>query len=307
MAKQFGAFDTALKMRDVIHQIVDKRINSNRPMDREAVVVDFDPGTLTAEVQFAGDTTTVEARYSKYKQPRRKTMDDPDGLAPGDIVRVGGQSGDFYIRDITDGDILMADTTLLDPKVITSSGLEELLALVMPQPGDLRYTFRSVVKNGAVLPGNFVCLDGTDVTRDAPFDVAWAAIGSPNPVAGNMWTLPDCRDRAPFGAGTGDVGLLADDGATLANRGPFHEHAVLGGNHQHGINSTDHSGIGNAVYNETGSKRIVQTVNGTQGGSHAHGGQTDFEGSHNHTGTTGSGAGSTLKLGWIGVNWLLKL
>jgi len=320
-----GDYDVALKFRDIITAIAEEAVEKHRPRDKVAVVVDYDRDRMTAEVQFAGDDTTVEARFPQNLQPKRRKNDNPDGSATGDIVRIAGHPGNYEIINIH-APSLSDSQTLVNPSVITTAGISELLAELLPQPGDCRWTFRTVAGGGTVLPGNYVLLDNSLVVRAAPFNQAWNALGNPtNGTDGTNWRVPDCRDRAPFGVGTSAV-LLGDDGVVLANRSPFHKHSVPDGgahghgfiqnSHGHGINQTNHSGIGNAVYNETGSKQIVQQIAGGNSGNHNHGGNTDAtvhdhsfnsQADHNHGGETGSGAGASQVMGWKGVNWLMKL
>ena len=319
--RQFGDLDSALKVRDLIAVIAEDVVNKKRPRGQQAVIVDYDRQKLKAEVLFPGDDTTVEASFPENLQPKRK-KNDAEGTI-GDIVHVEGRPGQYRITAIESGTTFSEGQTLSGASVMTLQGVEELLAGMLPQPGDCMYTFRTVSGGGAVLPGNWALCDNSLVTRSSPFDKAWEALGSPaNGTDGTNWRLEDGRGRAPFGVDGSSVTLRGDEGSSLGNRGPAHVHAITTGGahthnhgHTHDITSTNHSGITNASYTETGIKNLVQQINGSHNGSHAHGGNTGqpgdpttgSNGDHNHGGETGSGVGGSNKMGWKGVNWLIKL
>lgn len=319
--RQLGDYDTAMKVRDLITAIAEDVITKKRPRGQQAVIVDFDRQKLKAEVLFPGDNQTVEATFPANLQPKRK-KDDAAGTI-GDIVHVEGRPGQYRVTAIESGTAFTEGQTLSGASVMTLQGVEELLAGMLPQPGDCMYTFRTVSGGGAVLPGNWVLCDNSLVTRSSPFDKAWQALGSPaNGTDGTNWRVEDGQGRAPFGSGGGTVALRGDEGATVANRGPAHVHSVPTGgahthnhSHVHDINPTSHSGTGQGDFPLTGSRNVVQNVNGTVGTSHAHGGNTGVpgdsttasNGDHDHSGETGSGVGASNKMGWKGVNWLMKL
>jgi len=315
----FGQLDVALKMRDVVDTMVKSTLDKERPRGKQAVVVDWDRDTLFAEVLFPGDETTVQASFPKNLQPKRRKNDNETGDAVGDIVQVEGKPGAYRITEIG-GSARSEEDTLLNPLIITMQGIEEALLGMLPQPGDIRYTFRVVSGGGAVLEGNWVKLDNSLVLRTGVFENAWDALGNPtNGTDGTNWRVPDGRDRAPFGAGS-IASLLGDDGAALGDRGFVHTHNIPPGGahghthgHTHGVPSTNHAG--NSTAQGGGATDRVTGVNGTTGGSHAHGGSTNLPGDdttstasdHDHSGDTGDSSTAAKKIGWKGVNWLMKL
>lgn len=90
MTSSFGEFNTAAKMRDVIVKIVRAELERKRPLPRVGKVISINEGNLTAEVQFTGDTGTINARFGKSLIPQDTTA----------IVRVEGGPGNYYITEI---------------------------------------------------------------------------------------------------------------------------------------------------------------------------------------------------------------
>lgn len=86
----FTEFATAAQMRDVIEKISTGVVKKMRPETRVAQVVAINNTQLTAEVKFTGDQGSINARYGLSLQPR----------AVGNIVRVAGKPGDYYITEI---------------------------------------------------------------------------------------------------------------------------------------------------------------------------------------------------------------
>ena len=176
-------------------------------------------------------------------------------------------------------------------------------------PGALVPCAAGVAGGGALLFRQWLKCDGSTISR-AKYPDLFNAIGTQfGSTSATNFKLPDLVGRTIFGAGSA-VSLGGTDGVTNpANRGPGHDHAIFGGAHQHGIDPTSHNGTANADFPLTGGRNVVQTVNGTVGTSHAHGGNTNFDGGggHNHTGFTGSGLGSTNVLGFIGIHYLIHI
>jgi hypothetical protein len=317
--KRLGDFDVALKVRDTIQRIAEEVVDKKRPRAKEAAIVDYDRDKLTAEVVFPGDTQSVEARFPANLQPRRKKNDNETGDAVGDIVVVEGHPGNYRITGFVHGTARSEGSLLVGTQILTLNGIEEVLAEMLPQPGDCRFTFRSVSGGGVILPGNWVLCDNSLVTRSAPFNKAWEALGSPaNGTDGTNWRLQDGRDRAPWGVGD-DVSLMGDEGEALGIRAARHRHGLdPSADHVHGIPSDgDHAHGGNtggnnatAVDRATGGLGTAaqgHTHSMPNGGGHAHTGTVNANGSHSHGGETGNGSATTQIMGWKGVNWLMKL
>lgn len=89
----FADFDLAAQARDVIRDMVASEIKRLRPETRVAKVVTVNRENLTAEVAFSGDEGSLNARFGKSLIPRGE----------GELVRVAGKVGDYYITEILNG------------------------------------------------------------------------------------------------------------------------------------------------------------------------------------------------------------
>jgi len=178
--------------------------------------------------------------------------------------------------------------------------------------GDLKPTARqSLTGGGAVVDFGWMKCDGSAFDQTTTGNGSlYAAIGSAFGTGGAGQSLvPDLRGRVAVGAGT-FAALASNEGKTEANRGLGHTHAITsGGGHTHGINDTNHAGQSNSSgWSQTGGGlNVVQSVNGSQNGSHAHGGGTQSGGSHDHGADTGSGIGGSSVIGYVGIHWMIKI
>jgi len=153
----------------------------------------------------------------------------------------------------------------------------------------LVFWYPAAVTGGGVINfGTVIKADGTDLNRTtfARLFAAWGTTHGNGDGSTTFGTV-DLRGRTPFGVG-GDLTLAENDGKAEADRGVRHTHNVsMSANHTHPINSTNHTGISNTATG--GSADRVTSINGTVGGSHAHGGDTQGAGAHDHGGATGNG------------------
>lgn len=120
----------------------------------------------------------------------------------------------------------------VDPLAARVTALEQqLAAIVVAQPGDLRVSTR-----GAPSAGWLLC-DGTAVSRST-YAQLYTAIGTAYGAGDGATTfnLPDFRGRSIVGVGVhADVNALGrNDGALAANRRPRHRHTVNDPAHVHG-------------------------------------------------------------------------
>lgn len=100
----FGDVEFALKFRTVIERIIDGKLARERPAPRIARVYSYDRGTLRAAVMFAGDDTPVNVSMTYNCQPRTSSLNDFGGdVTQGDVVRVEGGPGNYYITAILSG------------------------------------------------------------------------------------------------------------------------------------------------------------------------------------------------------------
>jgi hypothetical protein len=95
-------YKEALQMRDLIKKIATNVVIKMRPNPRIGEVYSYDSSNLTAQVLFRGDTVPLKVKYGRGQKPVKTKMDIPDASAPGDIVRVGGNVGAYYVLQVLD-------------------------------------------------------------------------------------------------------------------------------------------------------------------------------------------------------------
>lgn len=105
---KFDDLSAAVKMRDVITKISTEVVRQMRPEDRIGKVFSVDAGAQTAQVLFAGETvdSLVTVRCARDKVPLQAMSTNFNTLgydAPGDLVRVSGGPGQYFILDFLTG------------------------------------------------------------------------------------------------------------------------------------------------------------------------------------------------------------
>lgn len=117
---------TAADLRRVIEKIVNKTIDRKRPALRTGRVFSFNVGTQIAQVLFPGNTSLVPCRFALDKIPTSSIEDNLDtgtdisnldfstlsGTTYGDVVRVAGKPGDWFILDFVSGSPASSPTPL---------------------------------------------------------------------------------------------------------------------------------------------------------------------------------------------------
>lgn len=104
----FGDKQSSMRMREVISRIARSTVNEMRPENRIGKVYSYDSISKTAKILFAGETTAnlLKVHVSDYLAPK-VTMIETFGAqgynAAGDIVRIGGSGGQYYIVDYISG------------------------------------------------------------------------------------------------------------------------------------------------------------------------------------------------------------
>jgi hypothetical protein len=103
-----GDIKTASKLRGIIETVSRTQIEKMRPAERIGKVYSVDYGRSVAKIWFAGDTadSLIEARFAADKIPTEAMIDNFATLgydAPGNIVRVSGGHGQYYILDYVSG------------------------------------------------------------------------------------------------------------------------------------------------------------------------------------------------------------
>lgn len=275
-------FNTAGRMRDLIVSIVEDVIDRKRPASRIGRVVDFNIQDGTADVIFPGSFTPIRVDFTRGLQPGAKAVYDDAARkwVGGDLVRVEGRLGSYYISDIVDG----------------------------YSPSGHRIPGEFLVGGFIVAPVGWLACNGATYMIDDYQDL-YDAIGTT--FGGNGTTnfmVPDFRDRFLMGAGPNfPIGFVNFPGATNQEILDQQRHAHIhgagslvssdAGGHQHGIDnagSHDHGGgtggpSGTVTRADGGFGVAGPTHNHSiaAGGTHTHGGgSTGTTGSHNH-GITG--------------------
>jgi hypothetical protein len=98
----FGDHDYAAKFRDRMKKLVRRVIEQERPEPRLGRVFRYDPGAQFAWILFPGGDidNLVQVRVPQNMQPTRtmeSTYDTVGMEAVGDVVRVAGKPGGYYI------------------------------------------------------------------------------------------------------------------------------------------------------------------------------------------------------------------
>ena len=96
----FADFETALKARDVHSRLIEKVVERLRPEPRQAEVYDFNVSAMTCDVLFPGDTVPLKVKMGRGQVPLHRKMDNLDGSAQGDLVRVAGKFGSYYLLSV---------------------------------------------------------------------------------------------------------------------------------------------------------------------------------------------------------------
>lgn len=215
------------------------------------------------------------------------------------------------------------DTRPEDPGRPLSEDEKSLLKRILAEPLEFPIEFRSWLKNfietcGAILPRSSISgIGGTGVRfDDFPPGVIMAWAGSTIPSAslpcngaavsrdfykdlfaaiGTTWgagdgtttfNVPDCRDRALYGAGS-KVGLATNDGRAIGNRGgPWHHHYFTDSKGFSGSGSTDGAGSHAHTYRRH-TEAGISIQQGTQGSFATVGGTGGFDASTTDNGNHG--------------------
>lgn len=210
--------------------------------------------------------------------------------------------------------------------------IDQVLAQVTTanfETGDGQWTFRSTAKSGWLFvqgqtlgdTGSGATLTGStyedlyeffwDNLSDtyAPVSTGRGASAAADWAAGKTITIPDARDRAPFGVGTTwDLGETqgAESVTLLEANLPAHTHGSgtlatsSAGNHTHNIRAANAASAGTGIVESDPSANFT------------HNEQTESAGAHTHTitGSTasvGSGTAVDIKNKGVGMNYMIKL
>lgn len=113
---QLGDIRTAIKMRETITDIATSVVKTLRPEDRIGTVFSYNTANQMAEILFPGETNgnLVQVHFSKHMRPKRQMVTDFGSIgyaAVGDIVRVSGKPGSYWISDYVNGEPARNDDT----------------------------------------------------------------------------------------------------------------------------------------------------------------------------------------------------
>ena len=116
----FSDVDAATRFRDWVSRQVATFVDKYRPLPRYGRVMSFNRFTGKALVLFTGDIEATPCTMSKNKQPRYSSEDNPT-LNPdlGDLVRVEGRIGSYYITEVVSNSALMIEPVINNPQFYT--------------------------------------------------------------------------------------------------------------------------------------------------------------------------------------------
>lgn len=112
---ELGDVTFALRMRDALAKIVREILGTERPPDRFGRVVDINRFTGTASVLLNGDSTPVRCRITTAVQP--VFVDTTDGDGKGQMVRVSGRDGAYWVTQIISGNEESVRPHLFHPRL----------------------------------------------------------------------------------------------------------------------------------------------------------------------------------------------
>jgi microcystin-dependent protein len=223
-------------------------------------------------------------------------------------------------------------------RFIEQAGITIPYTSISGKPGGADVSFTGVLPPGVMLPyaasaisnqGALLC-NGQEVSRET-YSILFGVIGT-NYGAGNGTTtfnVPDCRDRSLYGSGS-LVGIAANEGGALGQRGPRHHHTFSGntggggahghsgdtgpsGDHRHDTEDSSNFAVMNGttytVNSSSGSQRYLitgQSLFTAWGGNHTHGLNINGVGDHTHGFSGGtSGGGVQDAPGYLGVLYVI--
>ena len=101
----FSDVQYAAKFRDLVTRIVRRVIAEERPAERVGRILSWNSHDRTAMVIFPGDdeTNATKVRYSQAMVPAMGVNAFPGMPGVGDVVRVAGKPGSYYIAGYVSG------------------------------------------------------------------------------------------------------------------------------------------------------------------------------------------------------------
>lgn len=143
----FADMNNALRMRQVLTGIAEEAVNRLRPEEKIGTVFSIDLSRQIARVLLPGHTANqlIDVRFARDKVPTRemaKTFNTDGYEATGDIVRIAGRPGSFYISDFVDGipaidpsarEIVNANIGIVDGELVELNNALVENALILEQ------------------------------------------------------------------------------------------------------------------------------------------------------------------------------
>lgn len=276
---------SALDARNIFMSIAEEVVNRLRPEEKIGKVYSYDTNSQTAQILLAGETinSLITARFALDKVPfvQMQSLWASQGYsAPGDIVRITGKPGSYYISDFISG----------YPR---SWGGVEI--------GTGMMWFGATVPNDRYL----FCQGQTYSGNEYPL-LAGVLGDTYGTHSGDTYYLPDLRSRSPIGVGGQLVPAQLYGGYSLGQKfGDERLHA-----HDHG------GSTGSAVDSNQGYSAVPEAYYGLNFGLMAGGGQ-GYAGrpmvwnntggnTHAHTVATSGSGGAQNVHPVLGVNFIIK-
>lgn len=173
----FGAYDSALKMRDLIKRIAASVVSDLRPEDKFGRVVDLDRSSGVAFVVYSGaENSPIRVKLLPGVQPQK--YDRISGTGSGAIVRVSGALASRYIAEIVSESPTMMQPRFSSPAVTGGLGDDHIACL----------TF-SFDMSGVVLPADATTKWWT-VIMNYPLETAYVQIYTQATMSdGSTWMM----------------------------------------------------------------------------------------------------------------------
>lgn len=206
----FDEYSIALRGRDAISRLIENSINRLRPEPKIGEVYDFDKTTNIAYIVFPGDTQSLKATYSREHTIRRKKLDLPGGTAQGDLVRVAGRLGNYYVIGV------LEDPSFSYKPIVD---VYEADATWTKRPGLARVHYRIQGSGGSG--------GGADTTGAGQACVGGG--GGAGALAEGWIEADDLNDTEPVEVGVGAVGTAGAAGSS-GEQSSFAGRVALGGN-----------------------------------------------------------------------------
>jgi hypothetical protein len=203
---RLGDIAISQRLRDAIIKIAEKTIDRVRPADRLGTVFEVDTERQVAKILFPGNTVEnlVEARFALDKVPTQamaETFNEDGYDAPGDIVRISGLPGAYFILDFYTGGPNISPAVARTFDLSTTRIDEDLDVVRISANGKNKVTY-SLVTPGSTENN----IGDTWFQRDADWNIIAQWVGT----GGILWTQVELSHEviASIDAGKITVGTL---------------------------------------------------------------------------------------------------